>query len=266
MSEKSKWRGFGQLLGSVKPGSKTMTTVEQVCAAGLHQVDSQWTKCPYCEADKKKGERSSRVVPDPPPPRAAAAAPPSRRSTLIDEPAQAAGDAAAPLPPQQSAADVSPGSRRHTKVDSGPVGSPERAVGGGRRIVGVLSTFTWTRLGELYPVRDGRNYAGSGVVSAANDAPCDILVTEDATMSSAHFLILCQGSKVTISDNHSTNGTFVNGEQIDMRGIDLPDNALIKAGATLFTFQKIRVPQPGAGSQSSSASGGSSAGMEDEVR
>jgi pSer/pThr/pTyr-binding forkhead associated (FHA) protein len=88
-------------------------------------------------------------------------------------------------------------------------------------------------------VRDGRNYAGSVVVSADNNSPCEILVSEDRSMSSAHFLILCQSGKYIVSDNLSTNGTFVNGEQIDARGIELPDDAVIKAGATVFKFQKI---------------------------
>jgi pSer/pThr/pTyr-binding forkhead associated (FHA) protein len=110
----------------------------------------------------------------------------------------------------------------------------------------VLTTFTWSRVGQLFKVVDGRNHVGSGVVSADNNAPCDIQITDDPVLSSAHFLILCQGGKHIISDNFSTNGTFVNGVQIDTRGIDLPDNAVIKAGTTVFTFQRIHAAPGGA--------------------
>jgi FHA domain len=127
-------------------------------------------------------------------------------------------------------------------VDTAQEGAPgaERRPGaGGRRITGVLSTFTWSPLGKLFQILDGRNYAGSGVVGAENNRPCDVQILEDETMSGAHFLILCQGGKYIISDTFSTNGTFLNGAQIDTRGTDLPDNSVIRAGATVFVFQKI---------------------------
>jgi pSer/pThr/pTyr-binding forkhead associated (FHA) protein len=70
----------------------------------------------------------------------------------------------------------------------------------------------------------------------------DILITDDNMLSGSHFLILCQGDKDWIRDVDSTNGTYVDGVQIDANGMQLEDGAEIKAGATLFKFQRVRPP------------------------
>jgi hypothetical protein len=247
MSEKSIWQGFGNLIGrkGSRSGAKALTTVEQRCPECLNALDPRWSKCPYCEAAKNAGNQSTRLAQEPaspaPPPQSQSQRP-SRGPTQVDMGAVNPGNAAMAAEPGAGGS-----GRRHTVVEPVSEGAlgVERHVGGGRRLTGIVTTFTWSRLGQLYPVRDGRNFAGSGVVSSDNNIPCEILVSEDRTMSSAHFLILCQGGKYIVSDNFSTNGTFVDGEQIDTRGVDLPDNAVIKAGATVFRFQKI-VPVSGA--------------------
>lgn len=241
MNERSILKGLGEaLLGlkGSKPGSPPLTTIEHRCPVCRNALDPSWSQCPYCEAKKKAGDKTSRV----PPEAATSAAPDSRRATRVDPPS-----ASAPAP---AGAAEAPG-RGHTKVDSRPVGSAAaaRAGGGGRRLTGIVTSFTWSRLGQLFEVRDGRNYVGSGDVSSENNRRCDIHLPEDQMLSSAHFLILCQSGKYIISDNLSTNGTFVGGEQIDTRGVELPDDAVIKAGATVFMFQKIHAPQAGASTE-----------------
>lgn len=229
MTEKSL---IGSLFGRK---SKGLTTVERLCPAGKHALDPGWSKCPYCEAES--GAKSPSRPQTEAAPKAA-----GRRSTQIDP----GGTAGSPDETRVNAAAAVP-ARKHTMVNpqSGGSSEVERHAGGGRRLMGILTTFTWSRLGALYKLYDGRNYAGSGNVSANNNVQCNVYVPEDGTMSGSHFLILFQGSKVIISDTLSTNGTFVNGDQIDTRGIDLPDNAVIKAGATVFVFQRIR-SAPGA--------------------
>jgi hypothetical protein len=222
---------FDALLGRKQ---KAQTTVERLCPAGKHPLDPGWSKCPYCEAESGANAPSRPTIPPPAP---------GRRRTVVD----GAGVAAAPGETRlnTSQAAPSPPSRAATKVDpqSGGSSDAERHAGGGRRLMGILTTYTWSRLGTLCKVYDGRNYAGSGAVAANNNMLCDIHVPEDGSMSAAHFLVLFQGSKVIISDERSTNGTYVNGEQIDTRGVDLPDGAVIKAGATVFVFQRIRLAQ-----------------------
>ena len=48
-----------------------------------------------------------------------------------------------------------------------------------------------------------------------------------------------------ITDESGTGGTFLNGEPIGSQGAELPDEAQIRAGNTLFIFRKARPPAPG---------------------
>jgi hypothetical protein len=116
----------------------------------------------------------------------------------------------------------------------------------GRQLTGVVFTFTWQRTGQLYPVYAGRNYLGAAPTTPTG-ARTDILLTEDSSLSGTHCLILYQSDTglYRIADENSANGTFVNGEPIDSRGRELPDDAQILAGKTLFTFRKVRAPAPG---------------------
>lgn len=143
--------------------------------------------------------------------------------------------------------------RGRTVVDGGATAgpsaapSPDHHVGGGRRIQAVLTTYTWSGAGELFVLRDGRNYVGSGNVSTENNVPCEVLISNDKRLSSAHFLILYQAGRPLISDLLSLNGTVVDGKPIDGSGVELHDNAVIKAGDTVFTFQRIKRPDAVAG-------------------
>jgi pSer/pThr/pTyr-binding forkhead associated (FHA) protein len=113
----------------------------------------------------------------------------------------------------------------------------------GRPLAGVVFTFSWRGTGQLFPLYAGRNYAGTAPM-AREGQRTEILLTEDPEMSGTHFLILYQQDtgQYRILDGNSTNGTFVNGEPIDSNGIELPDDAQILAGNTLFIFKKVRPP------------------------
>ena len=45
-----------------------------------------------------------------------------------------------------------------------------------------------------------------------------------------------------IADESSCGGTLLNGKPIDPKGAELPDEAQIRAGNTLFIFKKMRAP------------------------
>jgi|SRR5882672_1788611 len=235
MGEKSIWHGIENLMGGLagtKPRSKTLATIEQRCPVCSNALDPAWTKCPYCEAAQKASTKSSGVGQQP----AMASGQSPRRATVVDTgaPAQPAGAAVAAM-----TSDSVPG-RRQTIVDPGLAPGADGRTGGGRRIMGILTTFTWSPQGKLFPILDGRNYVGAGALSADSNRPCDVQVSEDRAMSSEHFLILCQSGRYTVYDSRSTNGTFLNGVQIGTSGAELPDNAVIKSGTTLFMFQKVR--------------------------
>lgn len=110
----------------------------------------------------------------------------------------------------------------------------------GRRIVGVLVTYTWQREGELWKILEGRNYIGAGTVGdVPGEPPCDVMVPNDREMSSAHALILCRAGRYEILDNKSANGTFVNDEFVTTQGRELKNYDRILTGSTSWTFIKI---------------------------
>jgi hypothetical protein len=117
----------------------------------------------------------------------------------------------------------------------------------GRTLAGVVFTFSWTRTGQLFPLYAGRNYAGTAPMTRDGQRT-EILLPGDPAMSGTHFLILYQQDTghYRIVDENSTNGTFVNGEPIDSRGTELPDDAQILAGNTLFIFKKLCPPSAAA--------------------
>ena len=158
-----------------------------------------------------------------------------RRSTRVVNPNES-----------KPASAANPGGGRVTKVfqednSRRPPSEPPQA---GRPITGVMFTYTWSRAGQLFQVYAGRNYAGTAGTTREGEAT-GILLGEDSTMSGTHFLVLYQAGKYRISDCNSTNGTFVNGEQITPQGLELDDNAHIVAGNTLFVFKKIQPPAAG---------------------
>lgn len=54
----------------------------------------------------------------------------------------------------------------------------------------------------------------TGTVELGRDEPADLLVPVP-TVSGRHALIKVEGDKVTVTDLNSTNGTFLNGEQLN---------------------------------------------------
>lgn len=186
------------------------------CEAG-HVMDPSWESCPYCDAEKRSKEQTQEV------PHVSLNAA-SGRKTRVGEGAAGAG-------------------RRETKaMPSGPPSPPGGQTGesGTRRIVGVLITYTWRPEGQLFPIREGKNFIGADKVSSdASHRPCDICITSDPKLSAEHALILCRHGRYDLCDQKSSNGTFVNNELVPMPGIELPNYAQIKTGSTVWTFIKI---------------------------
>jgi pSer/pThr/pTyr-binding forkhead associated (FHA) protein len=109
--------------------------------------------------------------------------------------------------------------------------------------VGVLITYTWRPEGQLFAVREGKNFIGAENVSSdVSHRPCDIQIRTDPMLSSEHALILCRAGRYDLVDQMSSNGTFLNGELVPIQGIELPNYAEIKTGHTDWTFIKIAAP------------------------
>ena len=76
---------------------------------------------------------------------------------------------------------------------------------------------------------EGRNIIG-------RDMNCNITVN-DSTVSSTHAVILFRSGKYSISDQQSSHGTFVNGEDIELEPRYLKDGDVIRMGNTVFMIR-----------------------------
>jgi hypothetical protein len=99
-----------------------------------------------------------------------------------------------------------------------------------RALVGWLATFSHHPDGEDYQLREGRNVIGV-------EKTCDIVLFDPA-VSGAHAVIMFRAEQYVIEDQLSTNGSFVNGEDIGPRGVlNLKDGDTLKVGDTVFVFK-----------------------------
>jgi hypothetical protein len=186
------------------------------CEVG-HLLDPNWETCPYCE---------------------------STRTTAVER-------TEAPQASYETA-----GGDRRTRTDSAPAAAPSgrltRIAGGEgpaaappqrdtRKIAGVLVTFTWEPEGQLFEIREGKNYIGAGEVeSEGGYDQCDVRITADPMMSREHALLLVRGGRYELHDLKSSNGTFVNDQIVPLQGVELSGvSAQIKTGSTTWQFLRI---------------------------
>jgi pSer/pThr/pTyr-binding forkhead associated (FHA) protein len=187
------------------------------CEAG-HLMDPNWEECPYCKAEKNaKMKTVHEAVPSP--------SSDDRRTRIDREPL--------------------PDTGRVTRVESG--GDPGAAElprqMDTRKIVGVLATFTWHPSGDVFVVREGKNFIGAGtVLSEGGHRPCDVHIVSDPTLSKEHALILCRAGRFDLVDQKSQNGTYLNDALVPIQGTELPNNSKIKVGSTILLFLRIDNP------------------------
>jgi pSer/pThr/pTyr-binding forkhead associated (FHA) protein len=223
MSEKPKPGIFSQLLKYITPGGNSGTRT-RYCEKG-HPMDANWTTCPYCDAEKRKNDKS--VI---------------RMTTKSNEVKKSADVKTSETTERSTAMErgstkigmnLQEEPRGTTRADTSPQEFPEKKeVARERQITGVLATFSHRFQGDLFILYEGRNTIGSG-------SACDISIPSDRLMSSEHAMILCRVGRDELHDMLSTNGTFLNEEYVGTKGADLADGAMIKAGSTIFQFRKI---------------------------
>ena len=80
--------------------------------------------------------------------------------------------------------------------------------------------------GAFYPLRQGENILGR-----AEDSQ---IILDDPQVSSRHCTISLEGNKISIKDERSSNGTFVNGKIIKV--VTLRGNEKISVGPFVFMF------------------------------
>lgn len=99
-----------------------------------------------------------------------------------------------------------------------------------RKLRGWLVTFDHEEFGMDYKIVEGRNVIGK-------KPSCDITV-QDGQVTGSHALILCRNDKFIISDEMSTNGTLLNGNDLTPRETyDLNDGDSIRVGNTTLLFK-----------------------------
>jgi FHA domain len=185
-----------------------------------HIMDPNWDTCPYCAPRESAREQSTRL--------AGLASPGGRRTTVGEVPPSEGGRETKVMPPAVE-----------------PYASGHEGAGDTRRIVGALITYTWRPEGQLFAVREGKTFIGSGDVSSeAFHRSCDVQIPEDRRMSGEHALILCRHGTYEIIDQTSSNGTFLDGKMLRAnQSTEIPNYGKIETGSTLWTFIQIEPPR-----------------------
>ena len=187
----------------------------KTCEENGHKYDSsEHTQCPYCpdktevlntqSASQSDGESSddkteAMTTPEPSADKTEVMSGPSADKTAIHKP---------------------------VADDSGT----ESTGSTGRKLVGWLVSFSWNNEGQDYRLREGKTMLGA-------DSKCDIVVG-DSQVSAHHATILYRGGKFKIKDEFSTNGTLIDGNEIEDQ-TDLEDGNTITIGKADFLFRRI---------------------------
>ena len=202
-----------------------------------HFIDESWDLCPYCPADNSEAEipivRPSRfqqeaLRPAPAPATAPAPAQPVAVPAPAPGPTVERHAAVAPAPAalRSDPSLVTPPMERTVAVQKIAGSQPKRYV------VGWLVGLNGSTRGESYPVRIGRNVLG-------RDRRSDIIVQdEQASSHHADLVFRPEERRFILMDHNSTNGTYVNDQEIEPRR-DLAPKDVIRIGAQRFLFMPL---------------------------
>lgn len=198
--------------------SHSMRRVADKRCENGHIIDENWDLCPYCPA--VSGKEIPVIVPN---------------RSRADAPASASS-----RPPSLVVPKAPPEPRIPTSIRiESPAPTPERTVSSAkmdpsqlsvrRYVVGWLIGITGTVRGESYPIRIGRNILG-------RDRKSDIVVNdEQASTHHADLVFRLDEKRFILMDHNSTNGTYVNEEEIEPRR-DLQARDEIRIGSQKFLF------------------------------
>jgi len=99
-----------------------------------------------------------------------------------------------------------------------------------RKLRGWLVSFDIEEFGMDYRIIEGRNTVGSN--------PSNDVTVQDGEVSGMHALILCKKDKFILTDELSSNGTLLNGEDLSPREpFSLTDGDEIRIGTTNLLFK-----------------------------
>lgn len=242
-----------QKCGATNPDAATLcndcaTRFQQsgggVCPNG-HPMDPTWTECHYC----KQGNAAPVPVPSSVrtltewevgqrvPAQSFSGRPITQKedTPLPPRPSRPVGP---PSPQPQPPAGGPPRKRDHTVFSpvTSPAGQVAPQVARDRKIIGILVTYSWSPEGQIFPLREGRNFIG-------RDKDCEVCIADDQTLSGRNSHITYRQNFV-IGDMVSMTGTDVDGVPIEEQFRSLSNYATVRAGSTYFTFIAIAPPAP----------------------
>lgn len=138
-------------------------------------------------------------------------------------------------PPPPSAAPAGTGRRGETlyvpPAEQRTSAPPPPTPSAGRRVLGILVTYSWRPEGQVFPVREGRNLIGRG-------EECDIRVPEDPTLSQVNSHITFRRSFV-VGDMVSMGGTYLDDEPVEEQFRPMANYSRIRTGSTHWFFVVI---------------------------
>ena len=195
---------------------------EKIRCPNGHIMDPTWKDCPICRADTGSGRGLTT---------------PSHEKTFMQSGNASLKVSGGPRRKTKVEGPVSEGvsagakkARRKTVVISPDQNGPKNNAIAKPRMVGFLVTYSHEPSGTYYEIREGRHMIGAGNV--------DISVKGDKNMSSEQAILLFRRGLFWMRDNLSTNGTFVNGEEIT-KDVTLNNYDKITMGDTEFTLIMI---------------------------
>ena len=183
-----------------------------------HFIDEAWDICPYCPAEgagEVPGEAMRQEVPSRPRP---AAQPVTAVSREVAPPREARR----PTTPDAAASAVQVPQMERT-VAASKIDAQKRYV------VGWLVSLNGSTRGEAFSIRMGRNVIG-------RERRSDVAINDDqASSHHADLIFRPDERRFILMDHNSTNGTYVNEEEIEPRR-DLGAGDVIRIGSHRLLF------------------------------
>ncbi|MDR0550126.1 MAG: FHA domain-containing protein [Deltaproteobacteria bacterium] len=102
-------------------------------------------------------------------------------------------------------------------------------------LTGFLVSYTMSTQGAFFPLREGRHTIGKGLNSTIR--------INDALLSDQHAVILYRNGKFTIGDSMSSNGSWVNGQEISDK-VTLNHGDTLRLGSNAFVLVVVPKEDP----------------------
>jgi hypothetical protein len=152
--------------------------------------------------------------------------------------------ASPPPPPPRAPAPVAPPPPAPTQAPAGPSWSEPAPVGGApapaktELLRKEPPQLAW--LVQRSGPRAGKEFRLGEVTNVGRDASQSDIVVDDSTVSRQHARVRLEGGRFVLYDLASSNGTFVNDQQIQKQ--PLLDGDRVRFGSVDFSFMEVKQP------------------------